>query len=182
VADEPPVGAPLEPVSDDPILLTDFLQLLSVKGKVGQLRVANIILPTVSLGDVATPHINVRTPAFRSTDVFSNGIQAAPAIGTVLADTGQLPAGTYDVGFLCASNEDSNNSQSIVLEHRNAANAANLALWHHMTLSVAVKTVIWPFYTFGYELATNERLRAINNIAGATLRTFNAVIFARIRE
>jgi len=180
--DEPALEAPPEPVSDDPILLTDFLQLLSVKGKVGQLRVANIILPTVSLGDVATPDINVRSPAYRTTDIFSTGLQTFQGAGTVLADTGALPAGTYDVAVGMAGRTTAD-QQRIDLEIRDAANAANLATWTHLIESaVSEDTKHWDLMHFALEIGANERLRAVQVVAEAAGGSLTAHIFARIRE
>lgn len=168
-----------EPVVNDPILLVDFLQLLSVKGNVGKLRVADVVLPTVSLGQVSTPAIQVRQPAFRSTDVFSNGILSGPAANAVMADTGQLEAGVYDVQTIITPNTGTI-TQRFAVEHRDAANAANLAVWNwlHAGTPAGGAGVYW---SLGYEFAANERLRIINLVASNAGETVAATIFARRR-
>jgi len=180
MADELPPGTP---EVDDPLLVADLIRLLSIKGAIGRLPLADIVIPVVSLGDVVTPQIDVRQPSFRSTDVFSAGILTAPAANTVLADTTALTAGVYDVHFTCSGENTAANAASVRFEHRNAANAANLAQWDHLIRSDgnAVLVSIWPFYSFGYVLGEDERLRAIITVALAASRVVSATIFARRR-
>jgi len=175
--------APGTPEVTDTVLIADLLQFLSIRGSLGRLPLADVVIPVINLGDVRTPDINVQFPVFRSTDIFSAGIQIAPAVGTVLADTVALPAGTYDVALILNASTAGNQSSSIRLEHRDAANAANLAQWEHLVHSdtSALVAVVWPFYSFGYEIGVNERLRAINPIIGAAGNAYSATIFARLR-
>lgn len=169
------------PQVTDPNTVADLIRLLQIRGAIGVLNVADIVLPVVNLGDLSPSETIARLPAWRSTDVFSEGVQVTPAAGTVLADTGQLPAGVYDVAFMCSSNEDADTQGVIDFEHRNAANAANLAVWSHLLRNSALATTVWAYYTFGYELAVNERLRSISPRAGSAGEAYSATIFARIR-
>lgn len=171
---------PNVPQAVDPEVLVDLTRLLRIRGPLGVLNVLDTIVPVVSLGDVVTRTVTVLQPAFRSTDVFSNGQQVNQAINTILADTGPLPEGVYDVLVQMAS-DSSTALASIAMEHRDAANAVNLAIWDHILQMPTADTRIWPPYTFAYELALNERLRLRQTVAGTAARVFEGVIFARIR-
>lgn len=177
MADDLPPGTP---ELDDPLLVADLIRLLSIKGAIGRMRLADFVIPVVSLGDVVQPTVAVRTPSFRSTDVFSAGMVINPAAGTVLADTGPLPAGIYDVIIYTAA--DTGNLQlAHDVEHRDAANAANLAVWIHiMTRGPNVTIAVAP-YVLAYEIGANERLRIISSGVSAAGAQHVGVIFARIR-
>lgn len=169
-----------KPQVTDPATVADLVRLLQVRGAIGVLDVADIVVPTISLGDVVTRSFNIRSPAFRSADVFSAGLQTAPAAGAILADTAALPAGTYDLMVLVnPTSDNSANDRSVDLEHRNAANTANLMLVQFNASRLIGAGV--PLLSFGYELAVNERLRIITGVASAPGEIWGATIFARIR-
>jgi len=176
MADTLPPGTP---EVDDPLLVADLIALLSIKGAIGRLPLADIVIPTVSLGDVVTPSIEILQPTFRSTDVFSAGLQTAPGANTVMADTGAQVAGNYDVIVTWVGKEATNN-MNWSLQHRDAANTGTLM----ETIILAFTTVNIPWnesLTFGYTLGINERLRVITNAAAAASQLAAATIFARLR-
>lgn len=78
--------------------------------------------------------------------------QTDPVNGTVLVDTGQLPAGYYDVYGFVGGNAA---HYRFSLEHRNAANAASLATMHG---SVTAGLAFQAGYT-NRKVALNERFR-----------------------
>ncbi len=165
------------PTAVDPELETQLIRLLSIRGTLGSLKVLDTIVPVVSMGDVVTPSISVIQPNFRSTDVFSAGVQITPPANTVLADTAALAAGIYDV-IVEMNTSDTGTGGDFLLQHRNAANAATLmtaGYTHNAGLGNAFRLV------FGYELALNERLRVLNEIAGVAPHRYSAVIWARRR-
>lgn len=174
MAEELPPGTP---EVDDPLLVADLIKLLSIKGAIGRLPLANIVLPVVSLGDVVTPTINVQAPAFRSTDIFTAGVLGPSPAGTVYADTGSLTAGTHDLQLYIPGGDLL--FPQWVVEHRNAANTAVLASWnigHSSTLPLQIFS-----QTFSYEFAVNERLRVVNLTTSGVNESGSAVIFARVR-
>lgn len=174
---------PGTPEIDDPLLVADLIKLLSIKGAIGRLPLADIVIPVVNLGDVVQPTVETRVNPWRSSDVFSIGPQIAVAAGTVLADTGALPQGIYDVAVMCQGVDDSApTTEAINLEHRDAANAANLAVWSHMIFDNTVSMVVFPYYTFSYELGVNERLRAVLTDTLPASRVAGATIFCRIQS
>lgn len=165
---------------DSPLLVADMLRLLNVKGAIGRLQLADIVIPIISLGDVVQPTVAIRSPSFRSTDVFSAGILAGPAAGTIMADTGALEAGTYDVQILYSGAETTNRTATVV-EHRNAANTATLMTFSIIQDVNANRGFTIAYMAFGYELSVNERLRVIVDRSATLGEERSATIFARTR-
>lgn len=168
---------PNTPQVVDPERVVDLTRLLQIRGPLGVLNVLDTIVPVVNMGDVVPRTVRVEAPSFRSTDVFSNGPQTNQVINTILADTGALAAGIYDLSWWAGA-ADTDTDAFIAMEHRNAANTANLAIWNTLA-HVETGNFVPPL--LGYELAINERLRLRQGIAGSLNHPFNGVIFARIR-
>lgn len=177
MAEDLPPGTP---EVDDPLLVADLIRLLSIKGAIGRLPLADIVIPVVNLGDVVQPTVEIRSPAFRSTDVFSAGVQVGAGANTVHADTGALVAGVFDVQLSIDRGNGTTNHEQWAIEHRNAANTANLAVWNYINSASRAPYAFQQ--TFAYEFAVGERLRIINVVALVAGDTSNAVIFARRRE
>ena len=172
--------APGEPRMVLPDRETDLIRELGIIGKVGELGIINAILPTVSMGSVVQQTVQVLQPAFRTTDIFGS-VVTAPAAGTVLADTGALAAGTFDVSIYMAG-EPGGAAVRMAVEFRNAANSADLATWEHLLIRTPVtNSVNIPRYDLALEFALNERLRitVASNTVATTL--WCAFIFARRR-
>jgi len=168
------------PIVTDAEVEAALIRLLSIRGRIGALAVSDVIIPTVSLGQTVPLDVSVLPPAFRSTDIFTLGLLTAPAANAILADTGQLAAGTFDVivHFNPASDAGANDRRC-VLQHRNAGNTANL-----MTIEVNYSRLLGsaaPLFPFGYEVALNERLRVLTVTGAAVGEVVGATIFARIR-
>lgn len=176
MAEELPPGTP---EVDDPILVADLIRLLSIKGAIGRLPLADVVIPVVSLGSVVTPTVAIRQPSFRSTDVFSAGIQLTAPVNTVHADTGPLQAGVYDMLLWISRGSGSTVGIQYNLEHRDAANAANLAIMSSLAESGAGFVAFQ--LSLAYEFALNERFRILNRLAQAAGNETYAVIFARLR-
>lgn len=175
------VRDPTVPQSDDAELAADLIRLLRIIGPLGRLSVADVVVPVVNMGDVVTRTITVLQPAFRATDVFSNALLTAPAAGTILADTGPLPAGIYDIQLLMVTNSANLFNGGFVFQHRDAANAANIAVWHHLERTGGQDQAFKYDYAFAYEIALDERLRVATNAASTAGRVWTATIFARRR-
>jgi hypothetical protein len=105
----------------------------------------------------------------------SNGSQAvAPAGGAVLADTGPLAAGDYLIEIEAGSADTLAAGKGIRIEHRNAANAANIVQGAVIPAG-AYASIRWGRVT----LATNERVRAtVAGVAGAASSEYGAHIRA----
>jgi len=168
---------PTVPQSDDTEALAETIRVLNIVGPLGRFNVLDTIIPTFSMGEVAQQTIQVVSPSFRSTDIFSTGIQVNAAAGLVLADTGQLAVGTYDMLLQMSSSQDEVATEFQV-QFRNAANAANVAVWPYVMRGT---DAVIATLTFALEIAANERLRIVNIAAGAGTDRVAATIFARVR-
>lgn len=87
---------------------------------------------------------------------------AAPAANALLATTGALPAGLYDFQIHLVCSDTPAPGRGIVVEHRNAADAATLKDLGGATPETTVDLVIK-----NYRLALNERIRVIAGTAAA---------------
>ncbi len=107
----------------------------------------------------------------------TNGLSIAPAAGTILAGTGQLGAGRYLFRIFLAWS-DTVVSNGIVVEHRNAADTANIWSFKFFNLT----TTKPPYDTMEWveDVAADERIRlAVSNNAGAG-REYNGIIWRRL--
>jgi len=148
---------PIRPQLDFPELTADLIGQLNLKGQVGLLDFLDSVQPTIIVAVRQGVGFTFNPPAFAAAAVFSNS-SSAPAVNTVLADTGQLAAGVHDVivGWSMSNNTAIVN---IDLQHRNAANTATLANWPHQLQGDASVVVQSMPINFAYEIAVNERLR-----------------------
>lgn len=104
---------------------------------------------------------------------------AAPAIGAVLADAGALPAGLYDFQIHLVCSDTPAPGRGMVVEHRNAANAATLK-----DLGGATPETTVDLYIRNYRLALNERLRVIAGTAAGIAASMyvSAIGWTRVGE
>jgi len=108
--------------------------------------------------------------------VGSVSTSVAPAANAILADTGALAVGSYDFDVTAAVSDTVAVGKGIWLEHRNAANNANLR-----TFGVATPNGGTAHYRIErYALAASERMRCIVLVAGAASSRYAAVIGSRI--
>jgi hypothetical protein len=98
-----------------------------------------------------------------------SGKLTAPAAGAVICDTGQLAAGTYTFRIQAGASDTVAVAKGVLIEHRNAANSATL--WQ-----VLVPVLAFEAFDIRFPVATNERVRAIANIAGAASSQYGAAI------
>lgn len=97
------------------------------------------------------------------------GTLTNPTTGTVLADTGQLPAGLYEMRVAVGSSVAATYS----VQHRNAANSGFVS----DTTTIRGAAGQTGEYVFKYSIQVNERLRVLpqDNITGDAEATINAV-------
>lgn len=163
----------------DPELQANLVRVLKVRGPLGELNVIDAVLPVVLMGQVADLPVTVSTPAYGPGDIFSAGILVTAAANTVHADTGALPEGVYDVLLWISRGTGNSINNNYNIEHRNAANAANVAIMH----SIIQAGMGYDAFrlSFAYTLAQDERLRILNRNAHAAGNESYATILARIR-
>jgi len=146
---------------DNPELVRDLLDQLQIIGQVGLLDFVPAVSPVFIVGSRGFG-INLEPPVFKSSEIFKGQLQA-PTINTVIADTGQLPAGDYDIFCnIAGSGTSSAVFVAINLEHRNAANAATLSVLLATSQNASGNvSVFGNLPLIGYRLAEDERLRVI---------------------
>jgi len=152
---------PSKPQLDFPQLVADIIEQLNLTGQIGLLD----FLPTVQPVYLAAARSGVTlgsfdNPTFTSATIFS-ARTASPVAATTFVDTGQLAAGTYELMAMAEGALHTGGADSwVMLQHRNAANNANLAEILGMPAEQNVRQrqgVNLPLIR--YEIALNERLR-----------------------
>jgi len=165
------------PQSVDSLLVAELIRQMQVRGPLGVLGVADFVQPVylADASDLQAPAL-IGQPVFPSTGVFS-GIAQALTPASVLVDTNQQIAGIYDVifGWTIAANPGGATLR-FTLEHRNAANAANLASWVFAASFDMGYTFAWAL-----RLETNERLRVVISTTFGANDQSSATIMLRRR-
>jgi len=170
---------PTIPQVVDPERTVDLTRLLKIRGPLGVLNVLDTIIPVVNMGDVVTRSINIQQPSFRTTDIFGGAFYTGAAADTILADTGALAEGDYDM-IISMTSRSSAALQHFNIEIRNAANTANLAIWSHSMRMLSADSIAHTL-TLALVLAVNERVRVLQRVANAPGESSAVVIFARRR-
>jgi len=170
---------PTRPQLEFPELVAELITLLRLTGQVGRLNFSDEVIPAFLIGSRGI-NFGGDLPAFTSAAVF-DGSFGDPAANTVIADTGPLPAGTYDVqASLFGTGTVPTTPQVFDLQHRDAANLANLATLMFTVITATEHTFAAVLPLTGYVLGLNERIRAFSPgqiVTGALAAT----IFAQIR-
>lgn len=138
-------------------------------------EMSNVVQP-VSIVDSDISFSAVQTSQLLDTP-FTAGVLAAPAANTVLADSGALAEGNYQV-YCLMSAADGTAGASFNIQRRNAANAANIweqALWGIGSGPVG-QSGIQPV-SFRVFLAAGERIRITNRLAGGAGSAFQASLW-----
>ncbi len=131
-------------------------------------EVAPVALVDSSVDFSASPN-----PAYRVVDVFSGGEVVAPAVNTVLADTGPLPVGSYTLQLTINAQENND----FAFQWRDAPNTASLIsqVFRNGTITRTLTVVV----RFEVQNA-NERFRILNQQAGNVGIVYQVSIFTRI--
>lgn len=170
---------PTIPQVIDPERTVDLTRLLQIRGPLGVLNVLDTIVPVVNMGDVVTRSIKIRQPSFRTTDIFGGRFFSGSPADTILADTGALAEGDYDL-IISMTSRSSIALQHFNVEFRNAADTANLAVWSQSMRMVSADTISLTL-ALALVLAANERIRVLQRVANIAGESSTAVIFARQR-
>jgi hypothetical protein len=119
-------------------------------------EMSNVVTP-VSIVDQDISLSTVQSPGPLLDLPFTNGDFTAPAVGTVLADTGPQSAGDYFVRILVGSDGAQNNPLFVEIARRNAAN--NGDLWKAYVPIGSGSMITLPFDMVArIRLNVNERL------------------------
>jgi len=152
------------PQLDFPQLTADIIRQLRLTGQIGLLEFSDQVAPVYIVAQrEGALDLVTNLPAFTSASMVDGSV-FDPVAGTVIVDTGPLPAGTYDIfGSIRGTGVSLVTGATIELEHRNAANAATLAVLLNGTLTTGTGFPTAALPLIGYVLALNERLRIITD-------------------
>lgn len=135
-----------------------------------------ILIAGLALGCIAASlpaQAQLRTSTVPFTCV--SGVSAAPGAGAVIADTAGLASGDYEVYSTGYVGDTAAVGKGIILEHRNAANAAT-----NNSFGVAGTPGQGQVYVPRLAVVASERLRAITgSAAGAVSSQYVASICYR---
>jgi len=148
------------PQLDFPELAADLISELRLTKIQGLLDFTNTVQPVYIVsarGGALT--VTAGAPLATPGEMF-NSHDINPAVNTVLADTGALVAGDYDVHLQIGYVELATAGNSTPsFQHRNAANTATLAnLQVPFTFTGPATQNVWD-YSYAISIETNERLR-----------------------
>lgn len=147
---------------DFPELIADLIDQLRLGGQVGLLDFLDSVQPTyIVAAREGALRLTVEQPLWTSAQIFTDQTNS-PAVNAVLATTGQLPAGDYDVKAICTWANIAAAAVGPVfdLQHRNAADAATLASIPFASVTGAVNTPTGVIVIdYATTLALDERLR-----------------------
>lgn len=141
---------------------------------------SNVIQP-VSLVDQEVDITTIASPVLFGGLPSSAGFINNPAANAILADTGQLPAGNYDLKVWVSLYSDTTGNGAMVLERRDAANAANIWSAEIMACAAGASSFQNIERTLSVPLQENERFRIRNVVALAGTATVQATIFQERR-
>ncbi len=128
------------------------------------------VTPVVLVGGQVTV-IASPTPAYRIQDIFTEGVQTAPAANSVLATTGPLPRGQYTLQAFFNIKE----TNDIEFQWRNVAGSANI-------FSYRFELGPGDSFLFAVRLEIGldgEAFRFRNVVAGNVGITYSITILAR---
>ncbi len=170
------------PIVTDNVALQNWINSLGLQGLVPPLRGLPFVLPVAVVANPVPLSAQVGIGAIYSPgDIFSAGKQGAPAGNVVLADTGQISAdATLDlvIHFAMNGTDPGNEKYEVDVQHRDAANAANVATLRVFTGNSKDGPAI---FVITYNVLTGERIRVINLLAGAAGTQYSSTIWARAR-
>jgi len=147
---------------DFPQLTSDLINELSLVGTIGLLNFLPEVRPTFIIGSRGLTAV-VNDITYEPAEIFDGTILTPVGANEIVADTGALAAGDFDVKIWASLAVDaaSGNTETILIQHRNAANNANLSEWRseaniggQSDISIDIALLI----------ALNERLRIVNRI------------------
>ncbi len=159
---------------DFPLLVSDLIRQLNLTGALGVLDFSPQVVPVFIVGD-RDLSVVAEAPPFAPAQI-TTGEANNPASGTVIADTGQLPAGDYDVFLYGGIAATTMAVANCIFQHRDAANAVTLNAW---AIPGVAPVSISQFIPLVLTIANDERLRFVTG----TIITGNvsATIGHRIR-
>lgn len=160
---------PTIPQSDDPDLQADLVRLLRIVGPLGRLNIADFVIPTVSVGNLADLALQ---PSFRPDDIFTAGLLSGAGAFTIHATTGTVPRGVYDLQLYISPHISEAHVWELIL-----ATFPGSTSWFYIVPADGTGLN----QTFALELARDGNLQIKNTTAFGVGIQSTAAIFARLR-
>lgn len=145
---------------DFPLLTADLIAQLRLTGTIGLMDFDPTVRPVFIVGD-RDLEVEAVAPVVTPAQI-TNGAANNPAANQVIVDTGQLPAGNYDILLLMSARFSLLGGETI-WEHRDAANAVTLSAW---AIETGTDFALSQSLTFSMSIVEDERLRMISGQAG----------------
>ena len=166
-----------KPQSQSSELVAELISALQVRGRIGKLDISDVVSPVYLVDGSATQLPGLQgEPVFLPAEIFS-GSAIAPGVSIAIVDTGQLPAGTYDLKLYWQIAIASGNPPGFLSwQHRDAANAANI--W---TQDIVASFDVADSWSFATTLQTNERIRLLTRIVFAANDRLGASVLTHLR-
>lgn len=164
---------------DFPLLTADLIEQLNLIGTIGLLDFAPTVIPVYIIGD-RDLSVDAVAPAWTSAQIVE-GFDTDPGFVDTIVDTGQLPAGTYDIFGAIGTKATGAAASRIELQHRNAANSATVQILLSMPFTTTPSDTHATLAPMGYVIAANERLRVALPGSVNSTGPVSAVIGFRIR-
>lgn len=177
-----PPRDPSRPQLDFPQLVADVIADLRLQGTIGLLDFVPSMQPVyIAASRAGSLEVVALDPVFEVATIFTD-VTVIAAAASVLADTGQLPAGTYDVKAFLAHEAGivAGVSSIAQLAHRNAANTANLSDLDTGLFSDGAGLITIRDWKYSTTLAENERIRFATGVT-ITQGTLMTTIMAKRR-
>jgi len=162
-------------VIQKPGLTEDILRRLGVNRPGQPFTLDGDVVPVILI-DSGVSFVASPTPPYAVTDWFTAGVVVAPAINTILADTGPLPTGSYTVQGIINAGEQN----TFTFEWRDAANAANLRGQVFQLSNAGTIDQNVMFSSRFLVENVNERFRIRLNAAGNVGVNYQGTVLARI--
>ncbi len=182
-----------DPLIVDPALIGRVVSQFNLRGTLNPFILTNRVIPTfdigqlqgnivptvvttnagtagVRVGSVLGQFVPVTTPVVQPANVTDGGFQVNPGAAAVVVDTGAI-AGvsnrTIDIYLNGSALFD------VIVEHRNAANAANVAAWSLLVGGAGIGNMV-HFGPHNLAMVANERIRVVTG--GAVVGTLSSAI------
>lgn len=164
-----------------PILSQGFPQLFAALGIQAipsgpQWWLSDTIVPVSLIDTQVALRTRVTGVIYDRTEIF-DGSGVAPAVLTVIADTGNVVAGSYDIQIYTSAFSGTAGARMDV-QHRNAADTANI--WTHLLLIAGgTSNGLIANMKFAVTLLEDERVKVIVNAAFGAGDVVSATIMAK---
>jgi len=169
-----PPRDPTQVQLDFPVLVADLIDRLQLVGTVGLLGFNPLVSPVFIVGSRGLT-VEAQEVIYAPAEIFEAGL-SNPVAAVDLWDTGNLPAGDYDIKFWLEAAITVGTAPDLTFDHRNAADTSTLSAWR---LASVPDTAVSMMGTLAMVVADGESFRA--RISGALTGRVGATAAIKLR-